>query len=183
MVRILLKDGCPVNEQGARKLSPLSEAISKDLEGIVRQLVDAGTELRPEHIVSAKSGNCPDIKRLVLGYLKVHVHEWPDQWLERMPEVIEHGDVDEVQLLLDHGAKYSFEHIVLAVRVGKPAVRTLFLELVHNYVAEFPNHTREWLLYLKEENDHDTLQALRDHGASQHDEVVFLRLRSQDIEC
>ncbi|KAF4808257.1 hypothetical protein CGCSCA5_v012533 [Colletotrichum siamense] len=166
MVRILLKDGCPVNKQGARQLSPLGEAISKDFQGIARQLVDAGTELRPEHIISAKSGTSPEIKRLVEGYFRVHVHEWPDQWLERMPEVIEHGDVDDVQILLDHGAKYSFTDILLAVRIGKPAVRNLFLELVHHYVAEFPNHTRERLLKLAEEDDQDTLQALLDHGAS-----------------
>ncbi|KAK2740059.1 hypothetical protein CKAH01_07228 [Colletotrichum kahawae] len=172
MVRILLKNGCPVNEQGGLAfsplgdLSPLGDAITKGLEGIVRQLIDAGAELRPDHIDAAKDGNSPGIKQLIFGYLRLLVHEYPDSWMEQMPDVIKHGDFKAVKLLLHRGAKYSFKNIVLAVRKGQPEVRGLFLELVHNYVAEFPNHTKEWLLKLAEEDDRDTLQALLDHGAS-----------------
>ncbi|KAH0421281.1 ankyrin repeat domain-containing protein 28 [Colletotrichum camelliae] len=172
MVRILLKNGCAVNEQGGREFSPLGDrsplgdAITKGLEGIVRQLIDAGAELRPDHIDAARDGNSPDIKQLIYGYLRLLVHESPDRWMQHLADIIEYGDVETVQMLLQRGAIYSFEHIVLAVKKGQPEVQRLLLELVHKYVDEFPIHTKEWLLKLAEENDHDTLQALLDHGAS-----------------
>lgn len=132
----------------------------------MRQLIDAGAELRPDHIDAAKDGNSPAIKQLGFGYLRLLVHESPDSWTGNLPDVIEHGDPKAVKVLLDRGAKYSFEHIVLAVRRGHLDVKNLFLEPVHSCVAEFPNHTREWLLKLAEEDDQDTLQALLDHSAS-----------------
>lgn len=172
MVRILLKNGCAVNEQGGREFSPLGDilplgdAISNGHEGVVRQLIDAGAALRPDHVDAAKYSNSPGIKQLIFGYLTLLVNESPDSWIGNLPDVIEHSDSKAVKVLLDRGAKYSFEHIALAVRRGQLDVKNLFLELVHSYVAEFPNHTREWLLKLAEEDDQDTLQALPDHSAS-----------------
>ncbi|KAF5521832.1 hypothetical protein CGCA056_v007404 [Colletotrichum aenigma] len=105
-------------------------------------------------------------EEMIFGYLTLLVHESPDSWMGNLPDVIEHSDSKAVKVLLDRGAKYSFERIVLAVRRGQLDVKNLFLELVHSYVAEFPKNTREWLLKLAEEDDQDTLQALPDHGAS-----------------
>ncbi|KAF4924030.1 hypothetical protein CGCVW01_v004330 [Colletotrichum viniferum] len=113
-----------------------------------------------------KMGTLRSSSSFIFGYLRLLVHESPDSWTGNLPDVIEHGDPKAVKVLLDRGAKYSFEHIVLAVRRGHLDVKNLFLEPVHSYVAEFPNHTREWLLKLAEEDDQDTLQALLDHSAS-----------------
>ncbi|KAH9238286.1 hypothetical protein K456DRAFT_1719999 [Colletotrichum gloeosporioides 23] len=172
MVRIFLKNGCAVNEQGGREfsplgdLSPLGEAITKDLEGIVRQLIDAGAELRPEHIDAAKHGNSQRIKQLIFGYLRLLVHECPDRWVQHLTDVIEHGDVSTVEALLHRGVSCAFEHIVLAVRKGQPEVQSLFFGLLHRYMEDDPTQTKEWLLKLAEEDDHDTLQALLANGAS-----------------
>ncbi|KAF4844936.1 Ankyrin-2 [Colletotrichum siamense] len=164
MVKILLKRGFPVVQQGAGNVSPLTEAFSRGFEGIALQLVDAGTELRREHLALAKLDN--SLQSLAVACLKAQVEELREHWFQQMLEIIVDNDSTALQLLFNLGVEVEFGHVVLAIRTGHHEVTQLFLDGFQDWVNANPYWTERGLRRLEENNDHDIMQILLDHGGA-----------------
>ncbi|KAF4874295.1 putative ankyrin repeat protein [Colletotrichum siamense] len=164
MVRIFVRKGFPLVEQGSGRLSPLTEAVSKGFEEIALQLIDAGTELRKKHLALANLDN--SLQGPVTACLRAQIVEFGDYWSQQMLEIIVDNDFDALQLLFNLGIRVEFRQVVLAVRTGHQEVKQLFLGEFPGWVAANPEDTKEGLSKLESDNDWYIMQVLLDHGGS-----------------
>lgn len=164
MVKILLERGFPLVEQGSWRVSPLTEAFSRGFEGIALQLIDAGAELRREHLALAVLDS--PLQSLAVACLRAQMVEFGDYWFQQMLEIIVDNDSDSLQLLFNLGIGVEFCHIVLAIRTGHHEVKQLFLDGFPGWVDANQHRTKHGLRRLEENDDHEIMQALLDHGGS-----------------